>query len=75
MTNHAPARRRSLPEWLHEGATVRDDAGSTGVVQFIGEWEDPYTRRLHDCAVFLRPPGGGVEWTITDPDTLRRVGN
>ncbi|WP_255407974.1 hypothetical protein [Amycolatopsis sp. KNN50.9b] len=39
-------------------------------MQFIGEWEDPSTRRVTDCAVFLRPEGGGMEWIVADHRTL-----
>lgn len=41
-----------------------------GIVQFIGEWEDPVTRSVTVCAVFLRPEGGGTEWIVADHDAL-----
>ncbi|MDA5281060.1 hypothetical protein ACWGHM_36595 [Streptomyces sp. NPDC054904] len=60
------------PSWLYEGARIFDPAGDReGVVQFIGEWEDPRTRRVIPEAVFLRPEGGGVEWVIADHQALR----
>ncbi|WP_331740759.1 hypothetical protein [Streptomyces sp. NBC_01006] len=61
---------RQLPRWLREGAVAVDDGGRRGVVQFIGEWEDPATRRINPCAIFLRPEGGGVEWIVADHVTL-----
>ncbi|MFF3871157.1 hypothetical protein [Streptomyces sp. NPDC001978] len=41
-------------------------------MQFIGEWEDPATRRVTDCAIFLRPEGGGTEWIVADHRTLAK---
>jgi len=68
-TAHRPVSRR-LPDWLTEGATAVDGQGRRGIVQFIGEWEDPATRRVIKCAVFLRPQGGGTEWIVSDHRTL-----
>ncbi|WP_260618080.1 hypothetical protein [Streptomyces sp. WAC07149] len=63
-----------LPSWLHEGARVLDPARDReGIVQFIGEWEDPQTRRVIPRAVFLRPEGGGVEWVVADHQALRQA--
>lgn len=62
-----------LPGWLHEGARVLDAEDREGVVQFIGEWEDPATRRRTPNAVFLRPEGGGMEWIIPDHQALREA--
>ncbi len=63
--------RTALPSWLHEGARVFDPAQDCeAIVQFIGEWQDPKTRRVLPCAVFLRPEGGGVEWIVA-PEILR----
>jgi hypothetical protein len=60
------------PDWLHEGARVLDAARDReGIVQFIGDYEDPATRRLTAEAVFLRPEGGGREWIVTDHRALR----
>ncbi|MFD3756730.1 hypothetical protein [Streptomyces sp. NPDC058622] len=60
-----------LPNWLHEGARVLDPAKDReAIVQFIGPWEDPQTRRVIPRAVFLRPEGGGVEWVVL-PDAVR----
>lgn len=60
-----------LPSWLHEGARVLDpEKGCEAIVQFIGEWEDPATRRVNPQAVFLRPEGGGIEW-VTEPAAVR----
>ncbi|MFF5706154.1 hypothetical protein ACFY7H_27275 [Streptomyces sp. NPDC012794] len=62
------------PSWLHEGARVLDPAGDReGIVQFIGEWEDPQTRRVIPGAIFLRPEGGGVEWVVADHRALRQA--
>ncbi|MGP3685813.1 hypothetical protein ACTVZO_14055 [Streptomyces sp. IBSNAI002] len=64
----------SCPSWLHEGARIYDPArGCEAVVQFVGEWEDPRTRRVISEAVFLRPEGGGVEWVVADPQALRQA--
>ncbi|MFE3861078.1 hypothetical protein ACFXPT_11675 [Streptomyces goshikiensis] len=69
-----PASHQALPAWLHEGARVLDPAkGCEGVVQFIGEWENPQTRRVIPEAVFLRPEGGGVEWVVDDHQALRQA--
>ncbi|MFD9411256.1 hypothetical protein ACFWBN_30120 [Streptomyces sp. NPDC059989] len=72
----ASARRaltnRQLPGWLREGAVAVEDGGRRGVVQFIGEWEDPATRRINPCAIFLRPEGGGAEWIVADHVSLTR---
>ncbi|MFJ3976174.1 hypothetical protein [Streptomyces sp. NPDC090021] len=60
------------PSWLHEGARIFDSANDReAVVQFIGEWEDPATRRVIPEAVFLRPEGGGREWVVADHQALR----
>jgi hypothetical protein len=69
-TAHRPVSHRHLPGWLNEGAAAVDGQGRRGIVQFIGEWEDPATRRVTDCAVFLRPEGGGTEWIVADHRTL-----
>uniref|UniRef100_A0AAU2JL50 Uncharacterized protein n=1 Tax=Streptomyces sp. NBC_00049 TaxID=2903617 RepID=A0AAU2JL50_9ACTN len=70
---HCPPSHQSLPAWLHEGARVLDPAKDReGVVQFIGPWEDPQTRRIVPCAVFLRPEGGGIEWTVL-PGAVREA--
>lgn len=62
------------PDWLYEGARVFDPARDReAVVQFIGEWEDPATRRLFPEAIFLRPEGGGREWVISDHAALRQA--
>ncbi|MEU6314069.1 hypothetical protein [Streptomyces sp. NPDC047014] len=61
---------RQLPRWLREGAVAVEDGGRRGVVQFIGEWEDPATHSINPCAIFLRPEGGGVEWIVADHVTL-----
>lgn len=70
----ATARRalndHQLPRWLREGAVAVEDDGRRGVVQFIGEWEDPATRRINPCAIFLRPEGGGAEWIVGDHASL-----
>ncbi|MCJ0868084.1 hypothetical protein [Streptomyces sp. AP-93] len=63
-----------LPGWLREGARVLDPAKDReGIVQFIGEYEDPYTRRVTASAVFLRPEGGGKEWIVPDHQALRQA--
>lgn len=72
-TAHRPPSHTSLPVWLHEGASVFDPGQETeGIVQFIGPWEDPETRRITPCAVFLRPEGGGVEWVVA-PSAVREA--
>ncbi|MDT0449954.1 hypothetical protein RM609_12865 [Streptomyces sp. DSM 40473] len=42
-------------------------------MQFIGEWEDPNTRRRYRRAVFLRPERGGREWVVENPGVLREA--
>ncbi|MFJ3933869.1 hypothetical protein [Streptomyces sp. NPDC090029] len=71
-TAHRPVSHRQLPDWLTEGAAAVDEGGHgrRDIVQFIGEWEDPSTRRVTRCAVFLRPEGGGTEWIVADHRTL-----
>ncbi|MFJ6760767.1 MULTISPECIES: hypothetical protein [unclassified Streptomyces] len=62
------------PTWLYEGVRIFDPSRDReGVVQFIGEWEDPTTLRVIPEAVFLRPEGGGVEWVIADHQALRQA--
>ncbi|MFD5422616.1 hypothetical protein ACFWJT_31945 [Streptomyces sp. NPDC127069] len=47
------------PEWLFEGARVLDPGQDwEGIVQFIGDFEDPSTRR-------------GREWIVADHQALR----
>ncbi|MEV6575652.1 hypothetical protein [Streptomyces sp. NPDC051577] len=66
------AAQHQLPDWLREGAVAVEDEGRgrRGIVQFIGEWEDPATRRINPCAIFLRPEGGGTEWIVADHRAL-----
>ncbi|MFD9411560.1 hypothetical protein ACFWBN_31680 [Streptomyces sp. NPDC059989] len=62
------------PSWLFEGARIFDPTQDReGIVQFIGEWEDPRTQRLIPEAVFLRPEGGGTEWVVNDHQALRQA--
>ncbi|MCF3181753.1 hypothetical protein IPZ70_17650 [Streptomyces polychromogenes] len=62
------------PSWLHEGARIFDPVRDReAVVQFIGEWEDPATRRVIPDAIFLRPEGGGREWIVADHRALRQA--
>ncbi|MCI4078782.1 hypothetical protein MRQ86_00095 [Streptomyces sp. MMS21 TC-5] len=62
------------PSWLYEGARIYDPGKECeGVVQFVGEWEDPQTRRVIPEAVFLRPEGGGVEWVVANHQALRQA--
>ncbi|MFD9420852.1 hypothetical protein ACFWC9_40230 [Streptomyces goshikiensis] len=62
------------PSWLYEGSRIYDPAKECeGVVQFVGQWEDPATRRVIPEAVFLRPEGGGVEWVVADHQALRQA--
>ncbi|MFE7803806.1 hypothetical protein ACFU51_03885 [Streptomyces sp. NPDC057430] len=69
-----PASHQNLPEWLYEGANVYGpDRDTEGVVQFIGDLEDPATHRQIPHAVFLRPEGGGREWTVL-PGAVREAG-
>ncbi|KPI06831.1 hypothetical protein OK074_4012 [Actinobacteria bacterium OK074] len=66
-------QRQTVPGWISEGTLIRDPLnGSTGIVQFIGEFEDPNTRVVMQNAVFVRPEGGGVEWVVEDPSSLER---
>ncbi|MEW2412623.1 hypothetical protein AB0953_02665 [Streptomyces sp. NPDC046866] len=66
-----PASHHGLPDWLNEGARVFDPGRECeAIVQFIGDYEDPYTGRYMPNAVFLRPEGGGAEWIVA-PDALR----
>ncbi|MEU9030924.1 hypothetical protein AB0D46_26100 [Streptomyces sp. NPDC048383] len=69
-----PTSHRQLPDWLPEGARVFDPGrGREAIVQFIGDYEDPATRRCMPTAVYLRPEGGGREWIVA-PDVLGPVG-
>ncbi|MFB7260750.1 hypothetical protein ACFCXH_01095 [Streptomyces nojiriensis] len=64
---------QTVPGWVSEGTLIRDPLrGRTGIVQFIGEFEDPKTRVVLQNAVFARPEGGGVEWVVEDPFSLER---
>ncbi|MCX5194849.1 hypothetical protein OOK31_13225 [Streptomyces sp. NBC_00249] len=66
-----PAAHQKLPPWLQEGARVFDPGREReAIVQFIGDYEDPATRRFMKNAVFLRPEGGGREWIVA-PEALR----
>ncbi|MEW5531778.1 hypothetical protein [Streptomyces virginiae] len=66
-------QRQTMPGWVSEGTRIRDPLrGRTGIVQFIGEFEDPKTRVVMQNAVFVRPEGGGVEWVVEDPSSLER---
>nr|WSX49291.1 hypothetical protein OG409_10210 [Streptomyces sp. NBC_00974] len=65
--------RKNLPAWLYEGARVLDANDREAIVQFIGEFEDPATRRVVPEAVFLRPEGGGREWVVADHQALREA--
>ncbi len=62
----------ALPVWLHEGAWVFDArTRREGIVQYLGE---PYDR-TGKCVTtaYLRPEGGGTEWTA-DIRYLRPAG-
>ncbi|WP_328789265.1 MULTISPECIES: hypothetical protein [unclassified Streptomyces] len=66
-------QRQTVPGWVSEGTRIHDPLrGCTGIVQFIGEFEDPKTRVVMQNAVFARPEGGGVEWVVEDPSSLER---
>lgn len=66
-------QRQSVPGWVREGARIHDPLeGRTGVVQFIGDFEDPNTRVVTQNEIFARPEGGGVEWVVKDPSSLER---
>lgn len=53
-------QRQNIPGWVSEGTRIIDPLkGLTGIVQFIGEFEDPKTRVVIQNAVFARPEGGG----------------
>ncbi|MET8296384.1 hypothetical protein ABZW02_20255 [Streptomyces sp. NPDC005180] len=62
------------PSWLREGGRVLDPGTDReAIIQFIGPWECPQTRRVIPEAVFLRPEGGGKEWVVTDHQALRQA--
>ncbi|MFJ7327021.1 hypothetical protein ACIQVN_12340 [Streptomyces cyaneofuscatus] len=66
-------QRQTVPGWVSEGTRIRAPLnGRTGIVQFIGEFEDPKSRVVMQNAVFVRPEGGGVEWVVEDPSSLER---
>ncbi|MEV8534702.1 hypothetical protein [Streptomyces sp. NPDC051211] len=66
-------QRQSVPSWVSEGARIFDPLEDRqGIVQFIGEWENPTTRTVVANAVFARPEGGGREWIVQDPRRLER---
>ncbi|MBT2480795.1 hypothetical protein [Streptomyces sp. ISL-94] len=66
--------RKDVPSWVYEGARVLDVAKEVeAVVQFVGPWEDPASRKVIDSAVFLRPEGGGREWVVSDHQALRQA--
>jgi hypothetical protein len=63
----------AVPDWVTAGTTAYDPLEQRGgVVQFIGEWEDPATRAVTPNAVFLRPERGGTEWIVKSPGSLCR---
>jgi hypothetical protein len=49
-TAHRPVSHRRLPDWPDEGAAVADGQGRQGIVQFVGEWENPAIRRVMEIA-------------------------
>ncbi|MFJ8232231.1 hypothetical protein ACIQ9E_20040 [Streptomyces sp. NPDC094448] len=64
-------QRQTVPGWVSGDTRIRDPLnGRTGIVQFIGEFEDPKSRVLMQNAVFVRPEGGGVgtlpAWNAAD---------
>ncbi|MFD8979016.1 hypothetical protein [Streptomyces sp. NPDC059564] len=62
------------PSWIREGERVLDPARDCeGIIQFVGEWVDPITRRTIPEAIFLRPEGGGREWVVVDHQALRQA--
>lgn len=66
-------QRRTVPGWVTEGTAIYDPSeGRRGVVQFVGEWQDPATCVVMANAVFVRPEGGGREWIVKDPSRLER---
>ncbi|MGE7390378.1 hypothetical protein ACQKM2_33360 [Streptomyces sp. NPDC004126] len=66
-------QRQTVPGWVTEGTAISDPIeGRHGIVQFIGEWQDPATRITMSNAVFARPMGGGREWIVKDPSSLER---
>ncbi|MER7112433.1 hypothetical protein [Streptomyces sp. NPDC000229] len=66
-------QRQTVPGWVREGTRIHDPLERrTGIVQFIGEFEDPRTHVVIQNAVFARPEGGGVEWVVEDPSSLER---
>ncbi|MFJ9596684.1 hypothetical protein ACIRS3_28535 [Streptomyces virginiae] len=72
-TKSRNCQRQTIPGWVSEGTRLRDPLnGRTGIVQFIGEFEDPKSRLVMQNTVFARPEGGGVEWVVEDPSSLER---
>ncbi|MFG2990928.1 hypothetical protein ACGFZK_16855 [Streptomyces sp. NPDC048257] len=68
-----PRQLQTVPGWVSEGTPVFDPLENRrGIVQFIGEYEDPATRVSYANAVFARPEGGGSEWIVKDPSSLER---
>jgi hypothetical protein len=65
------------PHWLAFGVTAHDTRrGRVGTVTGIG---DPYPTTLQDLSdpatpVYLRPPGGGIEWESTIGDLRPEAG-
>lgn len=71
QTTHVPDQ--VVPGWVTAGTTVYDPLEQrVGVVQFVGDWEDPATRAVTPNAVFVRPECGGTEWVAKDPCSLCR---
>ncbi|NGO70656.1 hypothetical protein [Streptomyces boncukensis] len=55
------------------GTLVRDRAsGRVGVLMAVESYADPVTRGASPYTVYLRPRGGGREWT-TDPEMVTPV--
>ncbi|MGW7004256.1 hypothetical protein ACWGCW_15915 [Streptomyces sp. NPDC054933] len=65
---------RELPAWLREGVRAADHStGRSGIVMFVGDWEDPADCRMYRGVAFLRPVTGGREW-MTRVGDLRLAG-
>lgn len=72
MTSAAQVRGRRQDGWLKPGAAALDTAtGQVGEVQQVGpayDLGDPVSSRRERGTVWLRPRGGGREWTAQAGD-------
>lgn len=66
---------RDAAEGEGRGRLVRDEVtGGVGELMYVGDYEDPADcPRRRQRLAFLRPEGGGREWT-TDPERVTVLG-